>query len=454
MKIGKNLNPLWWLNPAAAGLMALAPFVILGHLIQGPDYHDLWYTEKYLDRGTALLLGAIMTAFLVGSLLQKRLSRKRAPVELNLSHRRLEQLFIASWIATLLGYLVWAVVCFLHGVGPGEVLAVLRGDTGASYAIRDLGTTLPGVSTATQFGMACGIFGVLLWQYHPSRRTALLLASLVFLSIIRSIIWSERVAAIEVLVPMLVLAIGRRDWDSQPRLKRLLFFAPIVGCGLLYVYFTVGESLRSWGHYAGGGDSLWHFAMMRMGGYYITALNNGALMYQTNGMLPFPYTVFEAFWKFPGMNFMLPYNDIFGVDPYAYQDALKTMANPEFNNPSGIFPYVLDFGPIGACIFFFLVGWMVSAVYAAFRRGAVVGLLCYPLLYIFLLEISRVPYLTSSRTLPSWIMLFLGCRWLRQTNPGHRFGSPRRMRVPRGEAPEPPVGEEGLLAAKFSEDLG
>jgi hypothetical protein len=153
--------------------------------------------------------------------------------------------------------------------------------------------------------------------------------------------------------------------------------------------------------------------------------------------------VLEPFWKFPGMSVVLPYNDIFSVDPYAYVDSLKQMANPEFNNASGVFPYVLDFGRVGSCIFFFAVGWLATATYAAFRRGGLAGVLCYPLLYISFLEISRIPYLTSARTFPSWVMLFIGCVVLKRRPVMRRPSRVRRRRVdPHPDEPPGAVAEQ------------
>lgn len=408
-------------------MLALGPFLLSGLLISGYEYKDLWRTEKHLDLATGAILGAIAACFIAGSLVHTLFAKKATPQESDIDYGRLERLFLLTYVATVSGYLFWAAVCFTHGVGPAEVLAILRGDAGASYTIRDLGTTIPGMTTATQFGMAAAILGAILWTRRRSLYVGALLLLLIFMSLVRALLWSERLALIEVAIPLLISAFGRRDWSGHPRMRRLIYIAPVAGCVFLYLYFTAFESVRSWGHYSEAGGSLWYFSWMRLGGYYITALNNGALMYKTIGTLPFPYTVFESFWKFPGMSLVLPYNDVFSVDPYAYLDSLKAMANPEFNNPSGIFPYVLDFSPIGACVFFFAAGWLATATYAAFRRDRIAGLLCYPLLYISLLEISRIPYLTASRTLPSWIILFIGIQLIKK-RPARWRASMRRGR--------------------------
>ena len=381
-----------------------------------------------------LRTAAIAASFVGGAILQRLLSKRLSPGEPNIDYPRLQNFFLLAYGATVLGYIFWATVCYTHGVGLAQVISILRGDPGASYEIRDLGVTVPGMTTATQFGMAAAIFGAILWSRRPSPRLAIMLMLLIAMAMVRSLLWSERTATIEIVVPILVTIFGRRDWNTRPLIRRLIFLGPLLGGAFLYLYFTASESVRSWGHYAGTGSSIWYFSWMRLGGYYITALNNGALMYKTSGTLPFPYTVFESFWKFPGMNLVLPYGDTFSVDPYAYLDSLKAMANPEFNNPSGVFPYVLDFGRIGACAFFFLAGWVCSAIYAAFRRGGLVGLLCFPLVFISILEVSRIPYATSSRTLPSWVLLFLGCFLLKRTPRRRRLAE---LRTARRLQPEP-----------------
>ena len=405
MKARINLGIFWWLHPVPVVFMALVPFLISGHMISGADYFDLWRTEKHLDYDTAVLCAAIVASFTGGAFVQFLMEKRHRAPEATINYYRLEMLFLASFVATLFGYILWIIVCATHGVGLAQVISVFRGDFGAVYAIRDLGATIPGLTTMTQFGMAAAIFGSLLWNERHPRYVVILLVLLVVMAMVRALLWSERLATIEVLIPMLITLFARRDWYSHPRLRRFLGFAPIAGCVGLYLYFTASESVRSWGHYAAEGGSIWYFSWMRLCGYYITALNNGALMHKVVGTAPFPYTAFEFFWKFPGISTLFPYNDMFSVDPYAYLDSLKDAGNPEFNNPSGIFPYVVDFGTIGACVFWFLAGWLGSAAHSAFQRGALAGLLFFPLLFISYLEISRIPYLTASRTLPSWAML-------------------------------------------------
>jgi hypothetical protein len=80
------------------------------------------------------------------------------------------------------------------------------------------------------------------------------------------------------------------------------------------------------------------------------------------------------------------------------------MANPEFSNPSGIFPYFLDFG-IAAYLFWICCGIFAGFAYQAFRRQSLGGLLFYPFLFVGLMEVCRVPYLTAARALPTWSFL-------------------------------------------------
>jgi hypothetical protein len=399
---------LWWLHPLTTVLLALVPFVIAAHLMDGQDYKEQWMTQKYLDRKTAVLLFAVVAAFAAGCIGRTLTNRRTAPVNVQIDYYRLQWMFLLSFLFTALGYIFWAGVCYTHGVGFSQVFALLRGDSSASTVIKELGTTIPGLTTATQLGMATAIFGAMLINLGAKWYVYFLLAVLLLMAMLRSMLWSERLATIEIVIPFAVALFGKLDpqvWRRHPLIRRAMPYAPVIACTGLYLYFTLSESLRSWAHYSNNGESIWYFSWMRLCGYYVTALNNGALMHETVGTLPCPYTALEFFWKFPGINLVFPYYDLFSVDPDAYKDTLKSMANPEFNNPSGVFPYICDFGAIGGCIFFFVFGWIGTSIFISFRRGTLPGLLFFPLLYISFLEISRVSYLTSARTLPSWFAL-------------------------------------------------
>ena len=406
----KNVSSLWWLHPLSTIILAVSPFVIGGHLMSGYDFDELWKTQKYFTRDSAIVEIVFFLAIAAGVYLSRLIPSIGRTREISQSNpTRLKWLFIISATLTFLGYLLWAGYSYYLGIRFSDVWAILCGSPGAIYRIRNTGGTLSGVSTATQFGMSAMIFGVMLARQIGWRRVGPVLCILLFLAMARGILWSERLALIELSVPLFVLLAQTYVTRLSSALRQLVVLTPLLTASGLYLYFTVSEYFRSWtSHYSTMGMSIWYFSWTRLSGYYITALNNGALSFHELGTLPAPFTTFEWFWKFPLVSAFFPYDRVFGTDPRAYEDSLKEFANPEFNNPSGIFPYASDFGVIGSVFFWLVVGFAVGKCYTSFRKGGIGGTLFYPLLYISLLEMARVCYLTSARSSPSWFMLFVG----------------------------------------------
>lgn len=436
MNVRKGLET-WWLNPLAVLAVATLPFIVSAHLLSESSYRDLWKTQKHLNETSAVMTLATLAAFAFGYALSL-LGRRRQPEGQALARcidtEGLFKLFLISAALSIFGYLAWTGV-LVRNVGLSVLFATLKADSGASYAIREAGSTVPGITTMTQFGMAAVILGGSLLRTGRYRIVQVILACLILLSILRAFIWSERLAAIELLVPLGVLALARPGRKFGRRMRVICCLAPFLAGAGLYLYFTAFEFFRSWSAtYAVGDLSIWAFAWTRLAGYYITALNNGMLMYSELGRLPLPYYVLEWFWKLPGLSILMPYEQITGLDFSSQGEILKTMANPEFTNPSGIFPYFLDFGS-AAYLFWICCGAFAGFSYQAFRRQRLGGLLSYPFLFVGLLELSRVPYLTTSRALPTWGFLIISYVLLRtRDGTGERslpLPSPERAEAPR-----------------------
>ena len=148
----------------------------------------------------------------------------------------------------------------------------------------------------------------------------------------------------------------------------LLTILPLGAVFLLYALFSFSEFFRSWSDfYSQRQDSFLWFSLIRLVGYYATAMNNGAALLQELHSNPIPYLTIEWFWKFPVLKNFLTYSDLTGVDPETHYIALlKSAVNPEFNNPSGIFPVVMDYGLIGALVFWFCAGIIAILLYRLF----------------------------------------------------------------------------------------
>src|SRR5690606_8050678 len=128
----------------------------------------------------------------------------------------------------------------------------------------------------------------------------------------------ERLALIELIAPAAVLAVRLYVLGKPlpPRAHRAAAALPLLGVVGLVVLFGAAESLRSWPHYKDRFDSLPEFTLWRLGGYYTTAHNNGALALENRQVLPVPFYALESFWRFPLVaRSSFNYAAVTGVDP-------------------------------------------------------------------------------------------------------------------------------------------
>jgi hypothetical protein len=163
---------------------------------------------------------------------------------------------------------------------------------------------------------------------------------------LRVVLNSERLALLELSVPALLIVVRtlvmERSWS--PRARRLIQLAPAWGLLSMLLTFGATEYFRSWRHYRYEFDSVAEFTLWRVSGYYTTALNNGAMAYETRGAWPLPYASLHAWWAFPLVEHSsFSFEALSGVDPETtHTTTLQRFGNPELNNDSGLLQPLLD----------------------------------------------------------------------------------------------------------------
>jgi hypothetical protein len=332
-------------------------------------------------------------------------------------------LFNASFYLSLVGYIAWAAAALSRGASLQLALGVLKGDKGASYVMKEvyLGT-ITGVTTLTQLGMVMAVLAVLIALRFGWRRVAFKCAVLFLITMVRALMNSERLALMELAVPAGVLLVRLAVLESPRyfgRVRTLLRMAPALGYGGLVVVFGCSEYFRSWVNYYAGGDlSFWQFVSLRLLGYYVTALNNGALLVQRLDPTGAPFFTFHLLWKFPVLSgivqMIYPNLAIASVDGDPYMQVLSAEANPEFNNGGGLLLPVIDFGFAGALLYWTLAGIACGALYRLFRHKTVAGLVLYPLVFIGVIEATRIIYWAEGRLLVPFCTLAayaIACAW-------------------------------------------
>jgi hypothetical protein len=401
-------RPLWWLHPVVGALLLGVPLTIIAYLTPESTYHTLYRTLKTVDSEYVAVGLFICLCFIVGSFFA---------IGTTTESQKEDTLLYCRWfvrplfLITLFGYLAW----FANGIltsGIGPILTgmheVLFGqEYGSSDELKyELFPTVPGVTTLTQVGILYVTAESLLWVWKGSNRRSALMrfAAIALLAALRSTLLSERLALVEIVVPVMVVFVTTSQLSA--RHKNLVQVTPIFLGLVVCVLFTLGEYFRSWSFYR----PLYHgpylqFAAERFMGYYTTAVNNAAVVYHYEPLHPLRHT-FTALFEFPilGSFVSAGYAGVFG-DSYLDPFLLEKYANPEFNNIPMTGLLVNEFSVFLAPAAAFVLGVLSVSLYRSFLRGRLIGVLVYPGWYVGILEIPRIYYWPGVRYFPTLAVL-------------------------------------------------
>jgi hypothetical protein len=222
----------------------------------------------------------------------------------------------------------------------------------------------------------------LLTGRRRSTNDNILLGFIILLSAAKVISYSERVALIDLFIPVVVLVGGMRRRTASWAL------APVLIVGLLIFFFTITEYLRSWAYHANGPEGLFDYAMQLMIGYYMTAINNGAFLYSEAHSYFFPIFTARWLWHLPIPGFADHLTALTGakVDVRGLLSGL----NFEYNNTSGIFAPLIDFGPILGVLVWIGLGYVSGRLYRRFSEGHPLGIILFPTWFVGVLEMPRI----------------------------------------------------------------
>jgi hypothetical protein len=413
-------SSLWWLHPfwiVAAPLMAIS---LVAYLLPDLDYRENWRSAKAFESRDLMLCLALAAAFSAGCLLASWFDAgfstggraAPGPRDTGVGRRELRILFHIAWAATIAGYVVWfGAIIGQFGIGMFKNVLV-----GAPAATDDLkraaaASVITGVTTLTQLGMGTALLGTFLGFTQGWRKVRLQLVLLLLVTAIRAVFLSERLSLIEIVLPSAVLTIRLLGFGAPGSiLRRFLLVAPFVGIAGLYALFTFTEYFRSWSTFyaAHSEHSLFHFTLLRLLGYYVTALNNGAIEWHAHGVVHFPYAILAWLWNLPGIGEALQSALGGHNDPAELRTALLTAeGNPEFNNTSGIFVAFSELGVAGALLLFLLYGFVARLLHASYGRGSMAGLLLYSFLLVGMSEQLLIFYISEGRAFPTWALLLV-----------------------------------------------
>jgi oligosaccharide repeat unit polymerase len=403
---------LWWLAPP--GLIAgfLVPiFLIIVYLgqidspaltIRGYRYLDLYYSVMGLG-----YLALMAVAASIG--LQIDLKNHGTVAERNWQR--------PAWVLGLIGLMAYVYWFRDFAINPSLWLqllsgpgAVSRDEIGASTGITSLVNVLP-----VYFALVSHV-----WVSEPTRvprGIRYLTCALVFLTLFRVYVWSERLALVELVVAVSVpAAMVLYQRSRSAGVKLTLRVLPLLALPMLIVYFAAAEYFRSWQSdtYQLSNLSFWEFALGRLATYYYTSLNNGVGMLETQAWPTLRFeNVLLFLYKAPVLVGPI-FSYYMDTDLDNFGRFLKHYGDPEFNNPSGIYAIVYDLGIAGAAVYMAALGFLAGVLCRALWKGHLRGVILYPSFMVMLLEIYRYPYLGNSRafTVMLAVLLALSLIWL------------------------------------------
>ena len=400
---------VWWLSPVALVSLIALPTTWLALLIPDDRYRALWGTPKSVSLGWTVWFTVGLLLFVAGGQLVRGLRPLRPladwPVMTDPDYRVLERAAKVLFWLTMVGYVAYLVNVYRVGLSIQFLFQTLIHQDFYDAGIRERLTTVPGLTTMTQFGVAFVVVtGTLLVARRGSRAQHLRRLGVVFfLALLRAFFVSERLALLELLVPLMVVLVTGLSRSTSG--ARRAAFLPAVLLPVVVAIFAAFEYSRSWVFYAAhGGDSFPTFVVERFAGYYVTAYNNGEirLLHQPDTTLP--YDLLQAFWTAPGVGNL--FTTLTGVDEDgSYTEALTKFGNPEFNNQGGVISPFVDLGTGGALVFYALAGIACGLLYRSLRESRIWGVLLYPVVALTLMELPRYPYLFQGRAAPGLIAL-------------------------------------------------
>jgi len=406
------VHSYWWFKPHIVIGVWAVPLLLIGALVSDEWYRETVGAPKYIDLETFTIGLFGLLFFIGGAWLGARPLSRFQPIHasslpLLVAETTYRRVMYAVLLVTSVAYVIWLKSYFAN---PSLMLPILRGDPGAVYVARETAERIPGI---TSFANVSPLYAILYALYpkvtgaRPKGWDKLAMGLFWFVTFLRVLVYSERIALLAVVVPFVLTAFG----GAAKRWKQIAVL-PVVLAVLVVLLFAINEYFRSWlNHYVDRSDSFWGFVFSRLAVYYVTALNNGVGMFETLDIVYLPFHTAEWFWSFPielVPGGMLALFNV-GMNPHPHR-FLEIYANPEFNN-FGMFTSFIDFGAVGGTIVYGILGWVSGRLYYGFTKGTAAGLLIYPCWYVCILEIPRCFAFGSTRFFVCFMVTF-GVIWM------------------------------------------
>jgi len=353
--------------------------------------------------------------------------------------RSLTVLLEAALVVSVGAYALWFGLGIVRAGGVLELVEIWRSDP--QRVKSGLLLTLPGITTLTQLAVAAIPLAIAFGLARRGSAIRVLVAIVLVLVVIRTLLFSERLALLELLLPVLFLFLApRRVTVSRAAIYAGVFLATAM------TLFAATELRRT---YVYTNDFSVTTSATRFFGYYLTSVNNGmAVIDEYPARTPF-YSTGEFLWQFPGVRDLrveqfpyldtvsLRYVDAFGIDPPSFwrEAFLAQRLDLEFSVFTAPGYLAADFGWAGL-IAVFAIGLVSGRLYRASETSPFHRAL-YAVWLVGLFEFMRILYFTNTRVFPAYLVFLAAAAVLRRPGLSARTAEVLREPTPGVRAQSP-----------------
>lgn len=349
------------------------------------------------------------------------LERKLPPA----GRRSLAVLLETALLLSIVAFLLWFTQGIVRAGGLTEFFEIWRREP---FRIKlEILATTPGVTTLMQLAVAAIPLAIAFGFYRRGSVIRVLVVLAILFAAVRAVFFSERLALIELVIPIIFLHLAPRR-VTVPRLAVYALSLLLV----VVMFFAVTELRRSYAYTDNFSASR---ATTRFLGYYVTSVNNGmAIVDEYPAATPF-HSSGQFFWEFPVIGDSrlthLPmigtvsfrYVDAFGVDPesfwpLAFADQSLDYEFNVFTTPGYL---AADFGWAGL-IAVFALGLISGRLYRRSETSPLHRAL-YAVWLVGLFEFMRVYYFTDTRVFPAYVLFIAAYLVARDTRHPVRAGA-------------------------------
>ncbi|MEP6811401.1 MAG: oligosaccharide repeat unit polymerase [Actinomycetota bacterium] len=320
------------------------------------------------------------------------------------ARRRLAPFLQGLLLVSLAAYIGWFGIGSFRAGGPSKLVEAWLSNP--FYVKTQLLRTVPGLTTLTQLAVAAVPLALAFGLLRRRGRLLGLTVAVVILACVRAFIFSERLAVLELAVPIVYIMLSER----RVAVPKAVLWGLGLGVAVLAV-FTATELRRTYVYTHNFSPT--HVAA-RFFGYYVTSINNGSVVIDRHpAATPFANTG-QTLWHFPVVSSFraeylpavgtvsLRYQDVFGVDPDTYWP--QVFAEEDLSYEYNVFTtpgfLAADFGWLALPVLL-LLGIYSGALYSRARSSPFHRAL-YAVWLIGLLEFMRIMYFFDTRALPAY----------------------------------------------------